>query len=87
MELKSKKILLTGGHGFLGGFVLDELLRSGVKKENVTVPLRADGDLRVWENCVVAVKGMDVVIHLAANVGGIGYNRDHPASFFTTTPS
>jgi len=39
-------------------------------------------DLRRWENCVKAVEGVDIVIHLAANVGGIGYNREYPGTLF-----
>ena len=39
-------------------------------------------DLRRWENCLKAVEGIDLVIHLAANVGGIGYNREYPGTLF-----
>lgn len=39
-------------------------------------------DLRKWENCVEAVRDMDIVIHLAAKVGGIGFNREYPATLF-----
>ena len=49
-----------------------------------TSPYRArrDTDLRVWENCLQAVEGQELVIHLAASVGGIGFNQENPATLF-----
>lgn len=82
MVLKDKKILVTGGAGFLGKHVIDKLIKKGVKKEKIIVPRSHDFDLRKPENCAKVVKGVDVVIHLAANVGGIGYNDENPGSLF-----
>lgn len=82
MVLKDKKILVTGGAGFLGKHVIDKLIKKGVKKEKIIVPRSRDFDLRTRENCAKVVKGVDVVIHLAANVGGIGYNDENPGSLF-----
>jgi GDP-L-fucose synthase len=82
LELADKKILLTGGAGFLGRYVMRELKENGAREKDIRIPSIEDCDLRDWENCVRAVEGMDIVIHLAARVGGIGYNRRNPAVLF-----
>ena len=84
IDLRDKKIVVTGGAGFLGRFVLEALRRRGVDDQQVFVPRRADFDL-TREDAVVRLYEQaqpDVVIHLAAEVGGIGANRDHPGRFF-----
>ena len=82
MELSGKKILLTGGDGFLGKFVQKELVASGVRGKDIRIPHHQDNDLRVWKNCEEAVDGVDLVIHLAASVGGIGFNQRNPGVLF-----
>jgi len=77
-----KKVLVTGGAGFLGSFIIEKLHERGVSKENIRIPLSSETDLRVWENCQNVVKDVDLVIHLAAKVGGIGFNRKFPAELF-----
>ena len=79
---KNKKVLVTGGAGFLGSFILEKLEEKGVNGKDIRVPRSRDTDLRKWENCVDVVKDIDIVIHLAAKVGGIGYNRQYPATLF-----
>lgn len=76
-----KRILVTGGAGFFGGFVVDSLRRRGATE--ITVPRSRDYDLVDR----AAVKGLfaevkpEIVFHLAARVGGIGANRENPGLF------
>jgi GDP-L-fucose synthase len=82
MVLRDKKILVTGGAGFLGKYVVAALIEQGAKKKDIFVPRSAEFDLRKQSVAKKVVKGQDVVIHLAANVGGIGYNQENPGSLF-----
>jgi GDP-L-fucose synthase len=77
-----KKILITGGAGFFGTQVVHQLIGRGVLEENILIPRSKDTDLRKWENCVRVVKDTDIVIHLAAKVGGIGFNQNFPGQLF-----
>ena len=79
---KGKRVCVTGGGGFLGRFVLEALSARGA--DQVFVPRKRDYDL-------VSIDGIrrllsdarpDLVLHLAAHVGGIGANQAHPAEFF-----
>jgi len=79
---QNKKILLTGGAGFVGKEVYKELLKRGVEEKNVVIPRRKDADLRKENICNELVSGVDIVMHLAGNVGGIGYNRENPGRLF-----
>lgn len=75
-----KKIVVTGGSGFLGSFVIKKLLDLGVKTKNLFIPRSKTHDLREREICRKITKGVDLVFHLAGNVGGIGKNRDLPGT-------
>lgn len=82
IDLSQKKILVTGGAGFLGKQVVQQLIQAGAKPENLTIPRSRDYDLCQLAACQAVVKGQDIVIHLAAHVGGIGLNREKPAELF-----
>ena len=85
---QNKKVIVTGGAGFLGSFVTVKLKERGAT--DIFIPrienynLIDPNDIR--RMYVENLKGVDpkkvVIIHLAANVGGIGANREHPAEFF-----
>ena len=79
-SLKSKRILLTGGYGFWGSYVAEELKRAGATK--VSIPKFPKTDLRNLGECKSAVRGKDIIIHLAGLVGGIGLNREKPGELF-----
>lgn len=83
LDLKNKKILITGADGFLGKHLVNNLLETRViPKENLFLPTVKELDLRKWENCQKAVNGQDIVVHLAAKVGGIGFNQQKPGELF-----
>ncbi|PSB21734.1 GDP-L-fucose synthase [Phormidesmis priestleyi ULC007] len=82
LDLRNKRILVTGGAGFLGRQVVSQLSQAGADLQKITVPRSRDCDLKTMENCQRAVNQQDIVIHLAAHVGGIGLNREKPAELF-----
>ena len=79
---EDKRVIVTGGAGFLGSYVVEKLKERGCK--NIFVPLVEDYDLTKEENIIRLYKDYpaDIVIHLAAVVGGIGANRENPGKFF-----
>ena len=78
IDLKDKKVIVTGGAGFLGKFVIQKLEERNCK--DIFVPNIEEYDLRKLEVIKKMYKDADadIVIHLAAVVGGIGANRENP---------
>src|ERR1700719_3481369 len=79
---ETRRVVVTGGHGFLGSFVVDKLRAGGAKE--VVVPRSEKHDLRIQTEALRLYTDArpDIVIHLAAVVGGIGANRQNPGRFF-----
>jgi GDP-L-fucose synthase len=79
---ETRRVVVTGGHGFLGSFVVDKLRAGGAKE--VVVPRSEKHDLRIQTEALRLYTDArpDIVIHLAALVGGIGANRQNPGRFF-----
>jgi GDP-L-fucose synthase len=81
-NLSTKKILVTGGNGFLGSHVVAKLLTLGIPRANISTPTSKEFDFRKREDCERTMQGQNLVIHLAAKVGGIGFNREHQGEIF-----
>ncbi|ASC70977.1 GDP-fucose synthetase [Halomicronema hongdechloris C2206] len=82
LDLSQKRVVVTGGAGFLGRQVVNQLIQAGAAPERITIPRSRDCDLRRWDHCQQATANQDIIIHLAAHVGGIGLNREKPAELF-----
>ena len=80
MNWSEKTVLVTGGRGFLGTHVINVLQKNDVK--NIITPSSKEFDLRKELNCKTVVKDVDIIFHLAATVGGIGFMKDNGADAF-----
>lgn len=79
---RDKRIVVTGGAGFLGQAVIAKLLERGAAREQVIIPRSREFDLRHRDAAESVVKGCNMVIHLAASVGGISFNKTYPSRVF-----
>ncbi len=84
MDLSAERIVVTGGAGFLGRHLQDSLIKQGASPGNILVPIIEDYDLTSEADVARMYEQMDptIVIHLAAEVGGIGANQENPGRFF-----
>lgn len=87
-DWSAKRVVVTGGAGFVGRVVCAKLIERGVVADNIFVPRRRDYDLTEKDACQTLYKQafngqpVDVIIHLAAEVGGIGANQANPGRYF-----
>ncbi len=84
LNLSQKTVVVTGGAGFLGQFVQAELAKAGCPRDRILVPTIDQYDLTREADVAGMYEDMkpDVVLHLAAQVGGIGANRENPGRYF-----
>jgi len=80
MHIKNKRVVVTGGSGFLGRWVIKALQKEQPK--DIIIPRSKNLDLTIQKNCEKIARDAHIIIHLAAYVGGIGLNQKHPGRLF-----
>lgn len=82
---EKQSVLVTGGHGFLGRVVVEQLRALGCKQPRIfhSTDYNLASEYQAWD-AMVGGGHIDIVIHLAAKCGGIGLNSKHPADLFAT---
>jgi GDP-L-fucose synthase len=80
----SKKTIITGGHGFLGSHVVQRFLQEGYDRNDLFCPRSKDYNLTIKGDVerLLADFRAEQIVHIAADIGGIGYSRSHPGSQF-----
>jgi GDP-L-fucose synthase len=92
-DWSDKTVIVTGGAGFLGRHLVAALRARGLADQQIVVPRKTNYDLRSWNaiqqlfsdlrrSPFIVHRSSFIVLHLAGNVGGIGYNREHPGELF-----
>lgn len=82
LDLAKKKILVTGGSGFVGSHVVDGLVRRGLPREQIFTPTSKEADLRKWGGCRRAVQGQDIVFDCAIVAGDLLVRSKVPGTIF-----
>jgi GDP-L-fucose synthase len=82
LDWKNTTICITGGAGFIGQHLVQGMLRRGAEAAKLRIPRRANCDLTLLDNARRAISGCNLVVHVAAVVGGIHYNQNFPGEVF-----
>lgn len=82
IDLINKKILVTGGSGFLGSHLFKKLTERGVPENKIFIPRSSYLDLRKIDDCKRAVDGQNIIIHAAGITGNVEFHKTHPGAIF-----